>query len=77
MKLFFFKERFAFSEKKLSALTELKNNPVATRTRIKRVEKTLADDFTLLAPCRDKIKVYEEIIHYIRSGAETPIIERP
>ena len=58
-------------------MTELKNNPVATRTRIKRVEKTLADDFTLLAPCRDKIKAYEEIIHYIRSGAETPIIERP
>ena len=67
---------FSLSKKKSNDLVELKNKPTIPKTKIKKIEKNLAGDFIRLAMA-NKIKITKKNIHYIRSGEDTPIIERP
>ena len=67
---------FSLSEKKLNDLVELKNKLTIAKTKIEKVEKNLAGDFICLAIV-NKNNNHEKNIHYIRSGEDTPIIERP
>jgi len=56
-------------------MVELKNNPTTAKIKIIKVEKNLAGDFICLAIVyKNKNRGGNR---YIRSGEDTPIIERP
>ena len=66
---------FFLSKKISNDIAELKNNAVMPKTKRMKIEKNLADKLIFLV-ILNKNKNREKN-HYIRSGDDTPIIERP